>query len=61
MIKKKYTITICTVVLTTILLYIDKIDSGDWVELVKWLIGFMTAGFIGKKVLERNVDSSKEL
>ena len=47
--KKKYTISISVMVVSTILLCFKILDSSDYVKMILGVMTGMTLGFIGKK------------
>jgi len=47
-IKKKYTISISIMLVSTLLLWIGKLDSSDWVTVILGVSATITAGYIAR-------------
>lgn len=53
--KRKFLITLVVIACASVLVYFGKINSDNWVEGVKWVVGF----FMGANVLKATSDKVK--
>ena len=51
---------VVSTILSTVLLWVGKLEPTHWVEVIMWIGGFFITGETAKKFVRKNVDAVEE-